>query len=252
MYAAKVSAQMDLQIQEMVDQQFLVLNPFDSGFLSTIFLVPKSDGFLRPIVNLKRLNTFLTPRKFHLLNHFRIPDFLQRNDFLMKIDLSQAYFHVPSRFVLETLAQLGWTVNFEKPVLNPVHTLQYLGIHRMEPIPRLKISSHRKAEYYCQSSPRVSSSGVMVMEESREWRPIPRAFSSTMNMNTLIERYPEIREELGSLFSDESVYAQPAPTGQKRKEKQQPSKPRVTKPGISQGSNPAKTSKMFKARKSSR
>uniref|UniRef100_A0A8D8VLQ8 Polyprotein P3 n=1 Tax=Cacopsylla melanoneura TaxID=428564 RepID=A0A8D8VLQ8_9HEMI len=86
---------MDLQVQEMISQQILVPNPFSTGFLSTIFLVQRPDGSSRPIINLKRLNQFLSPRKFHLLNHFKVPDFLQKNDFLVKIDLSQAYFHVP-------------------------------------------------------------------------------------------------------------------------------------------------------------
>nr|CAI5839165.1 unnamed protein product [Callosobruchus analis] len=33
--------------------------------------------------------------KFRLLNHLKVPTFLQPNDFLVKLDLSQAYFHVP-------------------------------------------------------------------------------------------------------------------------------------------------------------
>uniref|UniRef100_A0A8D9B996 Protein P n=2 Tax=Cacopsylla melanoneura TaxID=428564 RepID=A0A8D9B996_9HEMI len=88
---------MDLQIQMMLEQQILIKNPFDSGFLSPIFLVPKGDGSQRPIFNLKRLNQFLGLKKFHLMNHLRLPDFLQRGDFLVKIDLSQAYCHVPIR-----------------------------------------------------------------------------------------------------------------------------------------------------------
>uniref|UniRef100_A0A8D9B6S1 Protein P n=1 Tax=Cacopsylla melanoneura TaxID=428564 RepID=A0A8D9B6S1_9HEMI len=74
-----------------------VLAPLDSssGFLSRMFLVPKGDGSTRPVLNLKRLNLSLSPRKFQLVSHFKIPSFLQRGDFLIKLDLSQAYFHVP-------------------------------------------------------------------------------------------------------------------------------------------------------------
>uniref|UniRef100_A0A8D8SPA0 Enzymatic polyprotein n=1 Tax=Cacopsylla melanoneura TaxID=428564 RepID=A0A8D8SPA0_9HEMI len=88
---------MDIQVKKLVDQRVLVRNPFDSGYLSPLFLVSKADGSQRPIINLKRLNLFLSLKKFHLINHFRLPDFLQKGDFLAKIDLSQAYFHVPIR-----------------------------------------------------------------------------------------------------------------------------------------------------------
>ncbi|KAI5715456.1 hypothetical protein M8J77_016281 [Diaphorina citri] len=88
---------MDLQVQKLLEHRVLVPNPFVSGFTSPLFLVPKGDGSKRPIINLKRLNQFLSLKKFHLINHFRVPDFLQRGDFLVKIDLSQAYFHVPIR-----------------------------------------------------------------------------------------------------------------------------------------------------------
>lgn len=41
-------------------------------FLSTKFLVPKPDGSPMPVLNLKRLNQFMTSRKFHLINHLWI------------------------------------------------------------------------------------------------------------------------------------------------------------------------------------
>ena len=45
--------------------------------------------------NLKRLNDFLRLKKFRLVSHFKVPNFLQAGDYLAKIDLSQASFHVP-------------------------------------------------------------------------------------------------------------------------------------------------------------
>ena len=36
------------------------------GFYSNIFLVPKKDGGMRPVINLKRLNEFITPHHFKM------------------------------------------------------------------------------------------------------------------------------------------------------------------------------------------
>ncbi|XP_073950956.1 uncharacterized protein [Choristoneura fumiferana] len=54
----------------------------------------KSDGSDRPIFNLKRLNEHIVPKKFKLISHHQIPHFLQKKDWMTKLDLSSAYFHV--------------------------------------------------------------------------------------------------------------------------------------------------------------
>ncbi|KAI5730925.1 hypothetical protein M8J77_002193 [Diaphorina citri] len=46
-----ISAQMDLQVQKLLEHRVLVPNPFVSGFTSPPFLVPKGDGSKRPIIN---------------------------------------------------------------------------------------------------------------------------------------------------------------------------------------------------------
>ncbi|KAI8428780.1 hypothetical protein MSG28_007454 [Choristoneura fumiferana] len=87
--------EMTQEIISLIDQGILEHTSVQSGFLSTMFPVPKSDGKIRPIINLRGLNRYLLPRKFRLLNHFKVPHFLQQGDYLVKIDISQAYFHVP-------------------------------------------------------------------------------------------------------------------------------------------------------------
>lgn len=67
----------------------------ETGFLSTIFLRKKSDGSNRPIFDLRELNLYLNPPKFKLINHHRIPNILNKEDYMTKIDLSQAYLHIP-------------------------------------------------------------------------------------------------------------------------------------------------------------
>uniref|UniRef100_A0A8D8SW92 Polyprotein P3 n=1 Tax=Cacopsylla melanoneura TaxID=428564 RepID=A0A8D8SW92_9HEMI len=86
---------MDQVMKEMIASEIISPASVTSGFLSPMFSVLKPNGSLRPIFNLKRLNSYLKTKKFRLINHLSIPDFLQSNDFMVSIDLSQAYCHVP-------------------------------------------------------------------------------------------------------------------------------------------------------------
>ena len=72
-----------------------VVSPMKGEFISLIFLVPKKDGGSRPVINLKRFNSHIVFQHFkmeglHLLKHI-----IQEKDFMIKIDLKDAYFCVP-------------------------------------------------------------------------------------------------------------------------------------------------------------
>ena len=64
-------------------------------FVSTLFLRPKKDGGVRPIINLKHLNNHLEYQHFKIEGIPALIDTIQLNDFMYKIDLSNAYWTVP-------------------------------------------------------------------------------------------------------------------------------------------------------------
>lgn len=95
-YATKPSPSMTHMLQELLDQGVLqVVTKKTPSFISKLFLRKKSDGTMRPIFDLRELNNFVKTKRFRLISHTVVPDFLQPRDWMIKLDISQAYFHVP-------------------------------------------------------------------------------------------------------------------------------------------------------------
>ena len=65
------------------------------GFYSSLFLVPKKDSGMRPVVNLKRLNEYIVPHHFKMEGIHTLRDLLRLNDWMTKVDLKDAYFMIP-------------------------------------------------------------------------------------------------------------------------------------------------------------
>ncbi len=66
----------------------------ESGFYSRYFLVPKKDGGLRPILDLRRLNHALMRRLFRMITLKQILSQIRTGDWFCSLDLKDAYFHI--------------------------------------------------------------------------------------------------------------------------------------------------------------
>ena len=64
------------------------------GFYNHMFLVPKKTGGWRPILNLRGLNKFLKVESFVMETNRAIMAAVQPNDWLVSVDLKDAYFHI--------------------------------------------------------------------------------------------------------------------------------------------------------------
>ncbi len=65
-----------------------------SGFYSHYFLVPKKDGGLRPILDLRLLNYALMKRSFRMITLKQILSQICPGDWFMSLDMKDAYFHI--------------------------------------------------------------------------------------------------------------------------------------------------------------
>ncbi|XP_037298475.1 uncharacterized protein LOC119190519 [Manduca sexta] len=94
-YQTPTSQLMSTEIQNLIQLKVLEPAPLTPSFISPLFIIPKSNGKSRTIFNLKALNQYMKPRHFHLFHHHQVPNFLQHGDWIVKLDLSQAYYHLP-------------------------------------------------------------------------------------------------------------------------------------------------------------
>ncbi|XP_073720453.1 uncharacterized protein [Misgurnus anguillicaudatus] len=66
----------------------------ESGYYSRYFIVPKKDGGLRPILDLRHLNRSVAKLKFKMLTIKQIVTQIRSEDWFVTIDLKDAYFHI--------------------------------------------------------------------------------------------------------------------------------------------------------------
>lgn len=89
---------MEAEIQHLLDIRAIEQVPVDQrgcGFYSILFLVPKSSGGQRAILNLKDLNLHVKYQKFKMQSLQSILACIRQEDFLTSIDLKEAYIHLP-------------------------------------------------------------------------------------------------------------------------------------------------------------
>ena len=85
------------EVQKLLLKNAISEVPSKQGtkFISQLFAVPKKDGTLRPIINLKSLNHFVQTVSFKMEGIHTLKDILQQGDWMTKVDLKDAYFAIP-------------------------------------------------------------------------------------------------------------------------------------------------------------
>ena len=84
------------------------MNPSLQQFVSQIFVVPKKDGTHRPVINLKALNKFVKCQHFKMEGPQMIKDLLQKEDWMVTVDLKDAYLSIPITAAQWNLLRFKW------------------------------------------------------------------------------------------------------------------------------------------------
>ena len=88
-------------------------------FISTIFIVPKSNGKFRPVINLKFLNEFVHYEHFKQETFNVVLDLVQENDFFTSLDLRDAYFSICVQSFFQKYLKFSWQGQLYKFVCVP-------------------------------------------------------------------------------------------------------------------------------------
>lgn len=86
-------------------QQELTTHP---GVISRMFPVPKKDGRLRPVINLKTINPYVDQIHFKMEGLKTVRNLLQPGDYMVKIDLEDAFHHVPIHPTSQKYFRFQW------------------------------------------------------------------------------------------------------------------------------------------------
>ncbi|XP_065195411.1 uncharacterized protein LOC135826738 [Sycon ciliatum] len=82
--------------------------PGTPGFLSPLFVVPKKNGKMRPVADLRELNQFVQYHHFKMEGIATLRELLIKNDFMVKVDLTDAYLSMPVHPTLRRFLTVQW------------------------------------------------------------------------------------------------------------------------------------------------
>ena len=95
-FTERETALIESEIKKLISKGAVTeVSPCDNDFISTVFLVPKKTGDFRPVINLKPLNQFVEKIHFKMENIRMALNCISPGDFMVSIDLKDAYFSVP-------------------------------------------------------------------------------------------------------------------------------------------------------------
>lgn len=111
-FSEEKSKIVSLEVNKLIEKGAIKKVDHMAGqFISNIFLVPKKDGSLRPVINLKNLNLFVEYQHFKQERLSFALDLIERNDYLTSIDLTDAYFSISIHENFKKFLRFTWKEN---------------------------------------------------------------------------------------------------------------------------------------------
>ena len=105
------SVMIEKEVEDVLTKGVITsVNQEEDQFLRT-FLVPKKDGYQRPLINLKHLNQFIPYQHSKMEDLLRFKKVLLKGNYMHKLDLQDAYFLVPLNKKSRKYVRFLWSNN---------------------------------------------------------------------------------------------------------------------------------------------
>ena len=107
-----------------------------TGFVSPVFVVPKAGGQWRPVINLKALNHFVIAPHFKMESIKTVKYLIQKDDWLTKLDLKDAYLSVPVNPCYRKYLKFRWLDQLWQFTVLPfgLNSAPYIFTKLMKPV----------------------------------------------------------------------------------------------------------------------
>ena len=99
---------LDLEVQLLMEKGAIEMAPSTPGFYSHLFVVPKTTGGYRPILDLSVLNRYVLKTKFRMETVKTVLSAVREGDWMTSIDLKDAYFQVPIHLDSRKFLRFTW------------------------------------------------------------------------------------------------------------------------------------------------
>ena len=108
-FSAREKTDITREVAKMLEKGAIqAVAPTEGQIVSSIFLRPKKDGFNRPIFNMKWLNQWLVYKQFKMEGIQSTKSLIRPGDYLVKINLKDAYFCTPIAAEHQRLLCFEW------------------------------------------------------------------------------------------------------------------------------------------------
>ena len=87
---------LESEVKEMLEKG--AIEPVEDaipGFYNRLFLVKKASGAWRPVLDVSRLNRYVTKTKFSMETTQSVLSSIRQGDWMISVDMKDAYFHIP-------------------------------------------------------------------------------------------------------------------------------------------------------------
>jgi hypothetical protein len=94
--------------QLLIKRAIEEVDPLSLGHRSPLFTVPKKNGQLRPILNLRKVNSFIPHCHFKMESLLQVCRIIRSKDWMTSIDLTDAFLHVLINKTSRRFLQFDW------------------------------------------------------------------------------------------------------------------------------------------------